>query len=325
VYSLADWVRATASVVISTRGGADLGLAVPDLHEAGVVRHHDLELAGGLGPEEPGLDRGVADLLAGLVDDPGAHVVEERAPVVGEDGLLFELEGTPSEAEDVVQTALIRCYRHWERVIGAGDTTAGAPSPTTPPTTPTDSPAATSPAATDQPKTAAACEGPMSAPVALVEVNPDTSKPRCLVVRRDQRLRVLNTTSRFGQRGTPVVVTFARWSPQTLDPGESITFNAPVGQVLDLGVHDLRLEVGGQHWATDVWVKEALDATADPSPRAIRVVVPSHCGVLSVRVHDVLWLADPPLGDHNPPPGWDENETPGYLTRDGTADGNLPG
>jgi hypothetical protein len=191
-------------------------------------------------------------------------------------------------------------------------TTAGAPSPTTPPTTPTDSPAAT-----DQPKTAAACEGPMSAPVALVEVNPDTSKPRCLIVRPDQRLRVLNTTSRFGQRGTSVVVTFARWSPQTLDPGESITFNAPVGQVLDLGVHDLRLEVGGQHWATEVWVKEALDATADPSPRAIRVVVPSHCGVLSVRVHDVLWLADPPLGDHNPPPGWDENETPGYLTRTG--------
>jgi RNA polymerase sigma-70 factor (sigma-E family) len=30
----------------------------------------------------------------------------------------------PSEAEDVVQNALIRCYRHWERVIGAGDTDA---------------------------------------------------------------------------------------------------------------------------------------------------------------------------------------------------------
>ena len=26
-----------------------------------------------------------------------------------------------------------------------------------------------------------------------------------------------------------------------------------------------------------------------------------------------LWLADPPLGDHNPPQGWDENETSGYV------------
>jgi hypothetical protein len=26
-----------------------------------------------------------------------------------------------------------------------------------------------------------------------------------------------------------------------------------------------------------------------------------------------LWLADPPLGDHNPPQGWDENETSGYF------------
>lgn len=42
-----------------------------------------------------------------------------------------------------------------------------------------------------------------------------------------------------------------------------------------------------------------------------RVTVPSHCGVLSVTVDGLLWLADPPLGDHNPPPGWDENRTPG--------------
>jgi hypothetical protein len=41
--------------------------------------------------------------------------------------------------------------------------------------------------------------------------------------------------------------------------------------------------------------------------------VPSHCGVLSVTVSGRLWLADPPLGGHDPPPGWDENETAGRF------------
>lgn len=56
-----------------------------------------------------------------------------------------------------------------------------------------------------------------------------------------------------------------------------------------------------------------------PSDRGVRVAVPSHCGVLSVTVKGRLWLADPPLGDHNPPPGWDENETMGSLLRTGSG------
>ena len=52
---------------------------------------------------------------------------------------------------------------------------------------------------------------------------------------------------------------------------------------------------------------------ASPSEKGVRVAVPSHCGVLSLTVKGRLWLADPPLGDHNPPPGWDENETMGVL------------
>ena len=70
-------------------GDLDLGAvggAVPDLGEAGVVGQQPLERAVGLGAEEAGLDGRVADLLALLVDDPGAaHVVEERPAVVGED------------------------------------------------------------------------------------------------------------------------------------------------------------------------------------------------------------------------------------------------
>jgi hypothetical protein len=56
---------------------------------------------------------------------------------------------------------------------------------------------------------------------------------------------------------------------------------------------------------------------ASPAEKGVRVAVPSHCGVLSLTVKGRLWLADPPLGDHNPPPGWDENETMGVLLRTG--------
>src|SRR5690606_9312333 len=67
--------------------------AVPDLDEPDVVAQCDLYLALAAEPDESGLERGVADLLAVLVDDPGAgEVVEERTPVVGEDQLLAELE-----------------------------------------------------------------------------------------------------------------------------------------------------------------------------------------------------------------------------------------
>jgi hypothetical protein len=61
----------------------------------------------------------------------------------------------------------------------------------------------------------------------------------------------------------------------------------------------------------------------EPTPTAwstgqnLHVSVPSHCGVLSLWVNGRLWLADPPLGQHNPPPGWDENTTTGRLLKTG--------
>ena len=39
----------------------------------------------------------------------------------------------------------------------------------------------------------------------------------------------------------------------------------------------------------------------------------TRCGVLSAQVDGTLWIADPPIGDHNPPPGWGENETSGFF------------
>lgn len=57
--------------------------------------------------------------------------------------------------------------------------------------------------------------------------------------------------------------------------------------------------------------------TANPSEKGVRVAIRSHCGVHSLTIQGRLWLADPPLGDHNPPPGWDENETMGVLLKTG--------
>jgi hypothetical protein len=75
----------------------------------------------------------------------------------------------------------------------------------------------------------------------------------------------------------------------------------------------------------------SLSASASPTSRdeslsawsstekGVRLAVPSHCGVLSVIVNGRLWLADPPFGNHNPPRGWDENETMGVLVKAGSG------
>lgn len=69
----------------------------------------------------------------------------------------------------------------------------------------------------------------------------------------------------------------------------------------------------------------AAPAAASPtaaSPAAssaggTRRTVATHCGVVSTTVEGTLWLADPPLGDHNPPTGWNENEQAGvFAVRD---------
>lgn len=60
----------------------------------------------------------------------------------------------------------------------------------------------------------------------------------------------------------------------------------------------------------------AAAATEQPSTqKGMRHILYSHCGVLSTTVEGVLWLAEPRLADDsgNPPPGWDENETPGLF------------
>lgn len=71
--------------------------------------------------------------------------------------------------------------------------------------------------------------------------------------------------------------------------------------------------------------KASTPPTAAPSGNGIRVSVPSHCGVTSAWVEGELWLATPPLGGHNPPPGWGENETAGYFVVTGAGQGEFHG
>lgn len=45
----------------------------------------------------------------------------------------------------------------------------------------------------------------------------------------------------------------------------------------------------------------------------IEHTIRTHCGVISTTVDGQLWLAEPAIGDGNPPPGWDENQTDGVF------------
>jgi hypothetical protein len=65
---------------------------------------------------------------------------------------------------------------------------------------------------------------------------------------------------------------------------------------------------------------EAKDASrSQRSPDlGLRISLTTHCGVRSLVIDGRVWLADPPLGGHNPPSGWGENETDGYFTWNGS-------
>ncbi len=110
------------------------------------------------------------------------------------------------------------------------------------------------PAIADHPLAAGICGG-TDGPVGIIEVNPDTPAPRCVMVRPDQRLKVVNTTDRFGFTGTTVVVTFGPRPSRTLDIGESVTFDQPLGKVFAPGLHIVDLHPGRLRWAVELMVE----------------------------------------------------------------------
>lgn len=73
--------------------------------------------------------------------------------------------------------------------------------------------------------------------------------------------------------------------------------------------------------ATELPTTVAPEEKVESSPRSkdalpeqgMRVSVPTHCGVVSLKVKGQLWLAAPRLGGHNPPRGWNEHAVEGTL------------
>lgn len=43
-------------------------------------------------------------------------------------------------------------------------------------------------------------------------------------------------------------------------------------------------------------------------------VLLTHCGIQGAQIDGMWWVADPPLGDSNPPPGWGNPVDRGQLT-----------
>lgn len=85
-----------------------------------------------------------------------------------------------------------------------------------------------------------------------------------------------------------------------------------------LGMIQYRFVVGGCPyilWTESglTWDEALIYASHLRTLTGKRLSIRSHCGVVSVWVGKALWLADPRLGGHHPPAGWDENQTLGYF------------
>jgi hypothetical protein len=96
--------------------------------------------------------------------------------------------------------------------------------------------------------------GMTTGPVATVELNPDVPGPRCLIVRADQRLRVVNTTNRAGSPGEVVTLRWPPFAERQLAIGASTTYDRPLGDYLAPGVHrlDSNLYAGS---GPEIWLK----------------------------------------------------------------------
>lgn len=98
--------------------------------------------------------------------------------------------------------------------------------------------------ASDQP--AAGICGAQQGDIITLEIFPDMPNPRCSKARPEQQLRVVNRTS------TEIQVSLARYQ-FTLEPDETQTIEAPLGEYLLPGVHHLSV-VGGH--APALWLQE---------------------------------------------------------------------
>jgi len=85
--------------------------------------------------------------------------------------------------------------------------------------------------------------GAIEGELVTMTINPDVPDPRCVVVRPDQRLQVVNG------REDSITVSLFTLSAQ-IDPGQQVTFDATFGELLLPGVHLLEVSAccGGALW-----------------------------------------------------------------------------
>jgi hypothetical protein len=109
------------------------------------------------------------------------------------------------------------------------------------PSLPADTPVQLATSVASQP--AAGICGESEGTVVTMTINPDIPDPRCLVVRPDQKLRVIN------RRDETLEISLGQLSA-TLEPGAEHTFEQPFGQLLLPGVHLLSVSpcCGGEIW-----------------------------------------------------------------------------
>ena len=95
---------------------------------------------------------------------------------------------------------------------------------------------------------------PDTGAIATVRLYPDTPDPRCIVVSSGQRLRVVNSSASYGQRGKSITIRFAYFPPRVLRVRAATTFPRPVGDYLAPGVHDLHVSLYGGG-GPEIWLK----------------------------------------------------------------------
>jgi len=141
--------------------------------------------------------------------------------------IFLTLAGCQAAIEDTAQSL--------PTLPGATITPAIPSEETTPPRA---TPYAQSPAA-------GICGEPTSEDTVLVEIWPDIPSPRCLVVRGDQYLRILNRTDEV------LAISLGRLAGSVL-PGEAITLELPFSQYLEPGVHVVGATPFG---GPEIWLK----------------------------------------------------------------------
>jgi hypothetical protein len=132
---------------------------------------------------------------------------------------------------------------------GPGTTEDGGGSPTSSGTATTATPPTTTSSALRPPDSESPAAGTCGAPtgaVAEITINPDIPSPRCVRVRPDQSLRVVNAS------GQTVEISFAGRSA-TLADGASEAYPRPFGDYLAPGVHRVTASLYGESGA-EVWL-----------------------------------------------------------------------